>query len=69
MKSEFSDDCGAWIRLTGVTIKTSMSHAHTDDLTKRFNGTLKVMLRKVVSKSRMGWDIHLSYMMMVYRDW
>ena len=38
-------------------IRTSMFHPQTDSLRERLNKTIKIMLRRVVSRDRKNWDI------------
>ena len=49
-------------------IRTSPYHPQTDGLVERFNGTLKAMLRKFVSKSQKDWDEYLPYLLFAYRE-
>ena len=49
-------------------IRTSPYHPQTDGLVERFNGTLKAMLRKFVSRSQRDWDDYLPYMLFAYRE-
>ena len=49
-------------------IRTSPYHPQTDGLVKRFNKTLKLMLRKLVSKEGKNWDRLLWYVLFAYRE-
>ena len=37
-------------------IRTSPYHPHTDGLVERFNGTLKMMLRKFTADNQKNWN-------------
>ena len=53
----------------GITkIKTSVYHPEANGLVERFNGTLKVMLRKFVRKRVRNWDKCLPYLLFAYRE-
>ena len=49
-------------------IRTTPYHRQTDGLVERFNGTLKSMLRKFVSRSQKDWDEYLLYLLFAYRE-
>ena len=49
-------------------IRTSPYHPQTDGLMERFNGTLKMMLRKFVSRNQKDWDDYLPYLLFAYRE-
>lgn len=49
-------------------IRTSPYHPQTDGLVERFNGTLKAMLQKFVSRSQKDWDNYLPYLLFAYRE-
>ena len=49
-------------------IRTTPYHPQTDGLVERFNGTLKSMLRKFVSRSQRDWDEYLPYLLFAYRE-
>lgn len=49
-------------------IKTTPYHPQTDGLVKRFNQTLKAMLRKFVSESGADWDQWLPYLLFACRE-
>ena len=49
-------------------IRTTPYHPQTDGLVERFNGTLKSMLRKFVSRSQKNWDEYLPYLLFAYRE-
>ena len=54
--------------LLGVTnIKTSVYHPEANGLVERFNGTLKVMLKKFTSNEVDKWDKYLPYLLFAYR--
>lgn len=56
-------------RLLQITrIRTSPYHPQTDGLVERFNGTLKGMLRKFVSRNQKDWDEYLPYLLFAYRE-
>lgn len=49
-------------------IRTTPYHPQTDGLVERFNGTLKAMLRKFVSRNEKDWDEFLPYLLFAYRE-
>ena len=49
-------------------IRTTPYHPQTDGLVERFNGTLKGMLRKFVSRNQKDWDEYLPYLLFAYRE-
>ena len=49
-------------------IRTTPYHPQTDGLVERFNGTLKGMLRKFVSRNQKDWDQYLPYLLFAYRE-
>ena len=49
-------------------VKTSPYHPQTDGLVKRFNRTLKSMLRKTVTDEGKDWDRLLPYVLFAYRE-
>ena len=49
-------------------IKTSPYHPQTDGLVERFNGTLKMMLRKFIQEHPNEWDKLLPYLLFAYRE-
>ena len=49
-------------------IRTSPYHPQTDGLVERFNGTLKSMLKKFISKNQKDWDEYLPYLLSAYRE-
>ena len=49
-------------------IRTTPYHPQTDGVVERFNGTLKSMLRKFVSRSQKDWDEYLPYLLFAYRE-
>uniref|UniRef100_A0A1X7T3K8 Integrase catalytic domain-containing protein n=1 Tax=Amphimedon queenslandica TaxID=400682 RepID=A0A1X7T3K8_AMPQE len=49
-------------------IRTTPYHPQTDGLVERFNGTLKSMLRKVVTKEGKDWDKLIPYLLFAYRE-
>ena len=49
-------------------IRTTPYHPQTDGLVERFNGTLKGMLRKFVSRNQKDWDQYLTYLLFAYRE-
>lgn len=56
-------------RLLGVNaIRTSPYHPQTDGLVKRFNQTLKEMLRKSASEDGKDWDKLIPYVLFAYRE-
>ena len=56
-------------QLLGVkAIRTSPYHPQTDGLVERFNGMLKAMLRKCVTKEGKDWDRLLPYVLFAYRE-
>lgn len=56
-------------RLLSVkVIRTSPYHPQMDGLVKRFNQTLKAMLRKVADNEGKDWDKLLPYILFAYRE-
>ncbi|XP_064418480.1 uncharacterized protein LOC135358762 [Latimeria chalumnae] len=56
-------------KLLGVkAIRTSVYHPQTDGLVERFNKTLKLMLRRVISMDGRDWDLMLPYLMFAVRE-
>ena len=56
-------------RLLQITrIRTTPYHPQTDGLVERFNGTLKAMLKKFVSRNQKDWDEYLPYLLFAYRE-
>ena len=49
-------------------IRTTPYHLQTDGVVERFNGTLKGMLRKLVSRNEKDWDQYLPYLLLAYRE-
>ena len=49
-------------------IQTSPFHPQMDGLIERFSKTLKLMLRKLVSKEGKDWDICLPYILFAYLE-
>ena len=49
-------------------IRTTPYHPQTDGVVERFNGTLKGMLRKFVSRNEKDWDQYLPYLLFAYRE-
>ena len=49
-------------------IRTTPYHPQTDGLVERFNGTLKSMLGKFVSRNQKDWDDYLPYLLFSYRE-
>ena len=49
-------------------VRTSPYHPQYDRLVERFNHTLKIMLRKVVTKEGKDWDKFLPYVLFTYRE-
>ena len=49
-------------------ITTSPYHPQTDGLVKRFNQTLKMMLKKVLLQERRQWDKMLPMVLFTYRE-
>ena len=49
-------------------IRTTPYHPQTDGLVERFNGTIKSMLRKFVSRNQKDWDEYLPYLLFAYRE-
>ena len=49
-------------------IRTTPYHPQTDGLVERFNGTLKAMLKRTVSKEGKDWDRLLPYLLFAYRE-
>ena len=54
------------LKIQGV--RTSPYHPQSDGLVERFNQTLKMMLRKVVTKEGKDWDKLLPYVLFTYRE-
>lgn len=56
-------------QLLGIkSITTSPYHPQTDGMVKRFNATLKHMLRKLLQKFDSQWDKALSYLLFAYQE-
>ena len=49
-------------------IRTTPYHPQTDRLVERFNGALKMMLKKFVNQSQKNWDEYLPYVLFTYRE-
>ena len=49
-------------------IRTTPYHPQTDGLVERFNGTLKVMLKKTAVEEGKDWDRLLPYLLFAYRE-
>ena len=49
-------------------VRTSPYHPQSDGLVERFNQTLKMMLRKFVTKEGKDWDKLLPYVLFAYRE-
>ena len=49
-------------------IRSTPYHPQTDELVERFNGTMKMMLRKFISCSQKDWDECLPYLLFAYRE-
>ncbi|XP_064397880.1 uncharacterized protein LOC135344578 [Halichondria panicea] len=49
-------------------IRTTPYHPQTDSLVKRFNGTLKSMLKKFTNRNATDWDEYLPYLLFAYRE-
>uniref|UniRef100_A0A1X7UTB7 Integrase catalytic domain-containing protein n=1 Tax=Amphimedon queenslandica TaxID=400682 RepID=A0A1X7UTB7_AMPQE len=49
-------------------IRTTRYHPQTDGLVERFNGTLKSMLRKAVTKEGKDWDKLIPYLLFAYQE-
>ena len=49
-------------------IRSTPYHPQTDGLVERFNGTMKMMLRKFVNRSQTDWDECLPYLLFAYRE-
>ena len=47
-------------------IRTTPYYPQTDGLVERFNGTLKGMLKKFVSRNQKDWDEYLPYLLFAY---
>ena len=54
------------LKIQGV--RTSPYHPQSDGLVERFNQTLKMMLRKVITKEGKDWDKLLPYVLFAYRE-
>ena len=50
------------------TVRTSPYHTQTDGLVKRFNKTLKDMLKKTASEEGKDWDRLIPYLLFAYRE-
>ena len=55
-------------RLLQIRIQTSPYHPQMDGLVERFNGTLKMMLQKFVSRNQKDWDDYLPHLLFAYRE-
>ena len=54
--------------VTGIKqIRTSPYHPQTDGMVERFNGTIKHLLRKLVSNPEVKWDNCIPYVLWAYR--
>ncbi|KAI8498470.1 hypothetical protein Bbelb_236720 [Branchiostoma belcheri] len=49
-------------------LRTSPYHPQTNGVCERFNGTLKAMLRKLVSEDAKDWDEFVPYICFAYRE-
>ncbi|CAH1243923.1 GIN1 [Branchiostoma lanceolatum] len=49
-------------------LRTSPYHPQTNGVCERFNGTLKAMLRKLVSEDAKDWDDYLPFVCFAYRE-
>ena len=54
------------LKIQGV--RTSPYHPQSDGLVERFNQTLKMMLRKVVTKEGKDWGKLLPHVLFAYRE-
>ena len=58
-----------FLQLMGVSHRLSPPyHAQSNGLVERFNGTLKLMLRKLAAEQPRDWDLYLPPLLFAYRD-
>lgn len=67
---QFTSDCMSNIaKLLGVKqLKTSIHHPMTNGLTERYNGTMKLMLRRLCAEEPRQWDKYLGALLFAYRE-
>jgi len=59
----------AFLRLMGIKHRlTPPYHAQSNGIVERFNGTLKVMLRKLAEEQPRDWDLRIPTLLFAYRD-
>ena len=51
-----------------IKLQSSPYHPETMGLVKRFNGTLKSMLKKLLSDGAKDWDEYVPYALFAYRE-